>query len=300
MPVKVIFNNSSNAPQLSGQAGALIAMLDAFLIDGYVGHTPPGGWVKAFSGVNKAVYRSEFFGASGMYFRVDDSNALYAVVTGYEAMTGVDTGTNSFGTVYWRKSQAADATTRYYCLAADEKTVIFHPCWVSAVSYYGSVNLFGDFISHIPGDLYNAALIGDYAASATSVMQYNYCYQSATLTTTQSGHILARPYTFAPGGALFGKAVFGIASSGIGTAGYASQPDPGNGDYYSSPLMISEGTCYRGRLPGLHAPLHAAAENLYAAHSAVVDGVNRTFRALIFAMQPADDRMWLDATGPWQ
>lgn len=297
MPVKCIFNTSTNAPQLSGQAGALIALLDGFLVNGYVGHTPPGGWVKAFSGTNKAVYRSEYLGASGMYYRVDDSTTTYATITGYEAMTDVDTGTNAFGTLYWRKSNTADAVTRPYCVAADERTVMFAPAW-HGLYVYCSINWIGDFISHIPGDGYNAMLTGDTISGASNPYVNNNGYIFIVPSQTQAGQIIARSYAFNPGGVLFGKSTFASSSYYPGSVGISAMPNPANGDYYSGAVLMSEGSCLRGTLPGISSPLHTNTENLFASHQSSVDGINRTFIAV--PVYTSSARYWIDITGPWQ
>lgn len=59
---------------------------------------PVGGWSKVFTGSNKAVYRSLAPESTGMFLRIDDSDAVMARVRGYESMTDVDTGDRPFPT----------------------------------------------------------------------------------------------------------------------------------------------------------------------------------------------------------
>src|SRR5690348_12633571 len=131
MSAPVVYSSSdTGAPVLTGQAGSLIAVLDACLVNGY-GTQTAAGWTKAFSGTNKADYRMA--GGNQFYLDVDDSAAQTAAgkeanVRGYEAMTALATGTNAFPTTTQfaapgqviRKSATADATSRGWILVADD------------------------------------------------------------------------------------------------------------------------------------------------------------------------------------
>ncbi len=93
----VYFSSEPGAPQLTGQVGDLIPLLDAVLVNGY-GGKPPSGWSRPFSGTNKAAYRqAPKEGRPQMYLRIDDSSSgEYAFANGYQDMTDVDTGTLQF------------------------------------------------------------------------------------------------------------------------------------------------------------------------------------------------------------
>ena len=206
-PVKYFRDGQVGAPVLTGTPGALIAVLDACLIDGFNAHlldsltqvggvatatvaaghgyvegdilllsgadqaeyngevkisnvtitafdfavpdapaspatgvitsriAPVGGWSKAFSGANKAAYRTSAVGGLlGMYYRVDDTGTTLARVVGYESMTDVDTGIGAFpsdaqvgGGGWWWKSDSADATARPWTLAGDAGLFYWFP-----------------------------------------------------------------------------------------------------------------------------------------------------------------------------
>jgi hypothetical protein len=91
----------------------------------------PLGWSKAFTGTNKAVYRSNELTGTRLYLRVDDNNPnadsyKYAQLRGYETMTDVDIGTGLFPTAaqlstgnLLYKSSTSDATTRKWLLVGD-------------------------------------------------------------------------------------------------------------------------------------------------------------------------------------
>jgi len=95
----------ATAPTVANATGAITAKA-----------APVGGWTKAFSGVNKAVYQAP----GGLYLRVDDSIDVYgAAVSFYESMTDVDTGTGQFGAGYWRKSDSTTTSMTNWRLVGD-------------------------------------------------------------------------------------------------------------------------------------------------------------------------------------
>ncbi len=202
--VKRIHESMRGAPTLNGTAGSLVAVLDAFLVNGWgmvtalsasvsagvctitfsagdtfeadavvlvAGATPaglngqhrvtsvtattltfdtaeadgaatgtitvkyaPAGWQKAYSGSNKAVYRSQNVTGARRYLRVLDSATTYARVIGYNAMTTVDSGTGPFptnaqqsGGLYWPKADTAGATAQRYDVIADDMQLFYAP-----------------------------------------------------------------------------------------------------------------------------------------------------------------------------
>jgi len=89
-------STDAGAPQLTGQAGSLLALLRAVLVNGYsTGATAkaPLGWTQEFSGTNKAVFRNNPTTGSGYRLRIDDTQAREARMRAYTTMTNVDTGT---------------------------------------------------------------------------------------------------------------------------------------------------------------------------------------------------------------
>lgn len=114
----------------------------------------PTGWTKAFSGTNKAAYKSTT-SASGCYFRVDDSgaynNASGQPARGYESMTGVDTGSSPFPTTEqqanfnWRRSTDASGDRLWALVADDQFFYLF--VRIAAINTANTVMLFGDINS---------------------------------------------------------------------------------------------------------------------------------------------------------
>lgn len=116
----------------------------------------PAGWGKPFSDTQKAVYRSLHPLASGVCLRIDDSDARYPCVRGYEDMTGIDAGTNPFPTTaqfpadkyWWGKSDAESTSPRKWTLVADGLYLWYLPGWTSYAPLSdppAPLHRFGDF-----------------------------------------------------------------------------------------------------------------------------------------------------------
>lgn len=161
----------------------------------------PAGWTKAFSGTNKAVYRSAdpLAHAGGMCLRVDDTGTLTARVIGYESMTDVDTGLGPFptnaqisGGLHWHKSSAANANAAGWSVIADSRFFIFYaqPYKASvATSEIGVTRCFGDLIPLRPsGDPHAVLLAGSQTASMTTA-------QDGIDSGSVTGKYVPRPYT---------------------------------------------------------------------------------------------------------
>jgi hypothetical protein len=138
------------------------------------------GWTKVFTGTNKAVYRSADPMANGMYLRVDDTNAQWMRVIGYETMTDVDTGTGLFpttaqinGGAYWHRSVMTNATAVGWAFAGDSRT-FYHSIrsGLSQGALYdiGTIWGFGDLVALRPsGDPFATFLAGSFTGTTTSV-----------------------------------------------------------------------------------------------------------------------------------
>lgn len=161
MTVRVYRSTDTGAPQLSGQAGALVGVLDACLVNGYNSNNPPNsGWTIAFTGTNTRIYRQPT-GSNQLYLRVDDTGAQNAQVFGCETATAIGTGnqTNLFPTtaqqaspgLYWFKSNVASSATRPWIVVATNKMFYL---WVLTNALLGSATgqpelyWFGDIVSY--------------------------------------------------------------------------------------------------------------------------------------------------------
>src|SRR5487761_2687143 len=91
-------STDASAPILTDTAGSLVALLDACLVNGY-GTKTGAGWTIAYTGTNQRVYKMSATLGTGNSVYVDDSatvsgsTAEEAYLTGFEAPTGLGTGT---------------------------------------------------------------------------------------------------------------------------------------------------------------------------------------------------------------
>lgn len=179
MQPKIYMSIDDAAPALTADAGSLIALLDACLVDGY-GEKAPAGWGKAFSGANLAAYRAP----EGLrpYLRVDDTGgeATYAAqvarLEGYLDMSAITAGTGKFTSlttgVYFGKSLGDDGNSpRQWLLAADDKRLILFSSRGNYINSRLFPITFGELVHHHPNDLNACYLTGaDAAASAITVV----------------------------------------------------------------------------------------------------------------------------------
>ena len=216
----------------------------------------PLGWEKVYSGTNKAVYRSQDVTGTRLYLRADDSNAQYIAMTMYETMTDADTGTGVTGPVYWKKSSTSDTTARDWQLIGNGSVFYWFSDWnannypLKPMGY-----LFGDFPSVKSGDAYRCMLIGHTLASPSYTHSYcNFNYARGAVYT--AGQWIARRY------AQVGAAVAAYkecASTNV-TMGYGSAtlyPNGADNGLHLVPVHVFEigSNAYRGRMPGLYAPI---------------------------------------------
>lgn len=153
MTIYALSSADAGAPVLSASAGAMCALLDAVLVNGYGTH-PGMGWTIAFTDTNKRAYRMPA-GTSQRYLRVDDTapsastTAFGAPVEGYDSMTDIDTGLGpiavpSPGPIYLQKSNQNTTDAREWRFFSDGQFFLYFPKWVpttydAALAYFGDV-----------------------------------------------------------------------------------------------------------------------------------------------------------------
>ena len=130
-------STDAGAPVITGEAGSLIAALDACLVTGY-GDKAAAGWTKPFEGTNKAVFRNDTVAGSGRFFQcLNDGSVLVAGnshvcgIRGFASMSTVDDGMEPFPTVPERGmgqlirtgSGSGNVTGREWHIMADSRAV---------------------------------------------------------------------------------------------------------------------------------------------------------------------------------
>lgn len=276
MAVTVYKSTDASAPVLTGQAGSLITLLDAILVNGYVGKTA-AGWTKPYSGTNLAAYRT---GAGAMnYLRVDDSAAgTYALgreafLRGYEAMTAISTGTGPFPTTsqltsgcFLQKSATAGATAVPWVAIADSRTLYLFIYTGMYAGWHGM--MFGEFYSvKGSGDAYRSILIcrasqetvvSGNAAFAIPSSATEYLEQLVGITSNIAGHYVPRTWDGLQSATLVGKHGNTAHSASV-LAGVLAYPNNTDNAVYLSQVWLHDGTTnpiIRGRLRGFWHFLH--------------------------------------------
>lgn len=275
----VYTSTDPGAPQLTGQVGSLVALLDAVLVNGYgSGATakPGAGWTLAFTGLNKRAYRNNPL-FSGGYLRVDDSNSVagatarVAYVRAYESMSGIDVGMNPSPTPAqlangdtWAKSYDLNGVARAWTVIATAKWFyIFMD--VNNLGLVGAVPQFaGDIDSIVPGDKFafvvSSGSGGNAAPTvATSVTGILYG-QNNFSSLVSSGSWMLRGINGTPGGVALLPCVDRGKGSGndpFGRNGFP-YPAPGSGGLLADPIYLRESAwTLRGMMPNCFGPLHA-------------------------------------------
>lgn len=295
MTVRVYSSTDTSAPVLSGQSGALTALLHACLVTGY-GSAVPAGWSREFD--DQANFTSVFKVAAtsptGTYLRVDDGApvaAREAQAFGYEAMTSVDAGTNPYPTavqsafgVPIRKSSTSDATVRAWLLIASGTAFHFF-AYTGDVASTADPFFFGDIASYKQGDTYGSMILGRETSNGTYLSANSYGMLSSTMgTLTGTASWLTRNYSGAVGAVGTGRHAFYTETPGqskIGGSSGNNYPDTVHGGVTVTPVWLHEATnVIRGSIPGLWNLQHTGA--LTDGDTLAVVGAfgSRTFRVV--------------------
>jgi len=243
----------------------------------------PAGFEKAFSGTNKAAYRSLDVASTQLYLRVDDTQTQYPTLTMYETMSDVDTGTGASTVRYFAKSDTSNGTARAWTLSADDRLFYLFAC--AYEDTWGPTMAFGDIDSYRSGDAYHCVLIGH---TNTDYVSSFYALNGST-----DGAQLARSYS-QTGGAVSSSRYSHSKCSYLGGGGMAV-PNNVNNAVHFWPVECWEGNTWaRGLMPGLYCPLHDAS----SAQGSVFTVGDRIF-AIQKVASPYSEAA-LDLTGPWR
>lgn len=393
--VKFFDSNMTGAPTLTGTVGALLAILDACLINGFglgtadsviiasgvatvtraaghpfqvdavaflAGATTTGGsingeqkvtsvtsttytfvtalanqtatgtithklaalgWTKTFTSTNLGSYKSSDVTSSGMTLRVDDTNAQFAKVVGYETMSDVNTGTGSFPTtgqnatgLWWDKSSTANATGNNWMIFGDGKLFYFARGYRSGnnadlLGY--ELSGFGDFVSTKSGDAYGCFINGESASQAAATIgSINNLWYGQQLAAT--GLYATRSYSGLGSSIPMGKAyptINGITcpgASGTNNTTTLVFPNPTDGGMYVAPQYVFEAVApalnvFRGTLPGFYCTPQGIPAGQFSARD-IITGVTgltgRNLRAITCTTNAPAGVAMFDITGPWR
>lgn len=261
----------------------------------------PAGFDKAFSGTNKAAYRSKDVTGSRPYLQIIDDGstagaAKEAKTRGYLSMTDVDTGIEPFPTPaqyaagpFTHKSNTSDATNRPWVLITDGKTIYFQTCMdQSPTSMQASGGWlwwlsFGDIISTRPLDPYTAFIhINNLANGQTNSSNGNGLMGPAIRTANPTGlhAYVVRSFSQVIGAVVAAPLGHGWDQSAIGSLAIYPYPHPPDNGFLMTPLMCVQGGVVRGRMPGVYEPLQGRVLDQFSIIEDVDGYAGRKFMAL--------------------
>lgn len=284
----------------------------------------PAGWEKPFTFTNGAVYRSLDPAGNRHYLRVDDTNAQFARVVGYESMSDGNTGTGPFPTAaqmngggYWPKSLNANSAAVAWSVAADSR--IFYISTQGGYSsnalwQVGSVRAFGDAVALRPaGDAFSTIL--NYSNTSAVASMVDACLS----TTFQSRIASPRNYTGLGSAVLQDLYLWGTnATTNINSGvegSHGAFPNRVDGALYTLKKRVSAGSNVgepRADVPGLyHIPQSGvwdsirsgdkvpgtgtlAGRNLMGVHGSAGAGLNSSSTSTNTTV------LLVDVTGPWR
>lgn len=290
------------APVLSGTPGALAAILDAVLVDGY-GSKAPLGWSRVFSDGHKRVFRNNSTGgATGYYIRFNDSATTYIDVSGYESMTDIDTGINPLAASVsrWTKSNAASSAARDWVIVGNDRSVYLFTLNGITNALGQTGYFFGDLTVFGVTDVWGFA----YTSSALAAGAYNTPLFSTNL--SSGSFVTARNHSGSQIGVemkfrempLSGQNHFG-AQGGLPHP-YATT----NGTVLSKPIL-RQGTSYsemRATLPGVwiaeHNNVHTPGE-IYGDFEDLPVGTELLCMGASYGTATVLPQGLIDITNPW-
>ncbi len=284
----------------------------------------PLGWLKPFSGTNKAVYKIDtvkYPEASNTHLRVDDSAYTYvAGFTLYESMTGVDTGTDRVPTVgqssfgySMLRSSSASALSTYWVLIGDGRCFYLMTHWsqptTTGIPEYGAnVNFFGEAISPDAADPYNFFIQANYSSDSSPNM---FGTDSALYhgSPGQFRRVRAANRITKSVGVTTRVAICTSANSGLDSTSSFPFPNISGGGIQltQSHLTESQDQSYVGKLPGAYFvnnrvgnKMHASRlERIYDSNSSSFP--NRVIAYLLTAYSTSTPGVTaFDIIGPWR
>lgn len=283
----------------------------------------PAGWSKVFAATGIAVYQSTDPQSSKMLLRVDDTNALFVRVRGFESMTDANAGLGAFpsnaqinGGGFWPKSINENSVPVGWSVACD--TRLFYISTQPGISsgadrQIGNIRVFGDLVPfRASGDPY-ACLLNCSTRSAS------YYMLDGCASFTNSG-LMTTPRSYTGLGSseaqvmtVWGQSWDNSLVSGI-TEVHGAFPNPIDGGLYLSKRFIAL-TRYappRAELPGSYHMMQSRGFGSFRSGDMIPGAGALTGRKLMavtggnntnfdYVSTPDNTSItFIDVTGPWR
>lgn len=279
------------------------------------------GWVKEYTGTNKAIYKMSDVQSYGQMLRVEDSSVgIDARIFGVESATSVDSYTDKFpteaqtaGGMYVTKG-ANSTTPKFWAIIGDGRFFYMVTEGSARFTAYSTtlthaVWCFGDIISFKPGEAYGSFICAP--PSTTS----SYAGSDLTIGTALGSAPNANSIRLCRSHTALNKSVFASGyHAGSTIAGFTGPVYPSpidNGLVLASPSFIIEALPYasnpiRGILPGFVTPMCASpslSDIPYGEIITTTDGQNRKvilFKNTVRGGSSADSACAFDLSRPWR
>jgi len=266
MPWTFYKSTDASAPVLTGQAGSLVALLDAILVNGY-GSKAAAGWSIKLTATNARAYRMSA-SAKARYdlYVLDDgvnggSSTRQGYVRMFEDCTSLASpggGVNAVGGGYVRKSVSTDATARSWVAVADARTLILYVATGDTAGVSMGVYV-GEIYSYTPNDAWQACLIPRDDGNGSGGEKISY-YNGAGGQGLTGGHIARNHLGIAPPAGGIPIMKWGSIMSSGSVPGYLTFPHPPDGGLWMSQFLVGHQQYgqygLRGHLRGLWQVLH--------------------------------------------
>ena len=218
------------------------------------------GWTKLYTDTNRAAYKITPPTGTGCVLWVDDTGTTVARVRGFEAMTGITTGTGPFPStaqfaagLWWSKSNAASSAARAWRIVADDRGFFYFVKNADTASEHQG-GYFGDIAPIKSNDPYACVLRANSADRSASVTAISDGLESADSSSSYPGLYAARAANTL-GGAIqnFQCPVLAVGLPLLHTSGAVGWPYPPAVDngLMLTPVCIYSAAGYRGYFPGL-------------------------------------------------
>lgn len=274
------------------------------------------GWIKQFSGTNKAIYKRSDATATGIMLRVLDTAVAPATTTDarvfmVETATDVDTFTGQgptaltlVGGQFWNKG-LDNSTAKQWSLVGDSKGFYLWTQYGSNIlpsaSELAGQMAFGDFASVKAGDAYGCFISGAINTDGGSPSN-SQVFSSASSPNSGGNQSCVVARSYAQTGASVPITVYRQSISG--SAAYAASPSViDSGFVLASGIPFLEGgspKAVRGYVPGLYDLYNQKPSSHYTVLSNVT-GISGK-KVLIMSAQESGNssQSGYDITGPWR
>ena len=290
MTIHIKSSSDAGAPVLSSAIGALIPVLDWFLVT-------ECGWTKEHqNGTTGGAYRAPT--GNRFYYQFNSTLAYMTEMRSFETMSAWNTGFGgspaaSMYHVNWSVN-VADATPVAYTLISDG-TFVMMITYVGVATTGNSLSFWGDFISYLPSDNYASICCGPAGYTAGQGPHANNTAVSPQRKVMRAADQVAAQVD----SALITTSTFLQAYLGAGDVMY---PNEVTGGLMLFPALVVEGTpmVVRGRLPGILSPTRVSTLLSGTTFNGTGDLAGRTYKVFQLGGTSYSGKIAIETSDTWR